>query len=100
MTIRVEKRQQFAVVDSRAVNDTRLSMRARGVLVWLLDKPDGWRVSSEAIARQCSEGRDAIRKALKELEGAGYLHRQKVQGKDGRWTTESVVCEEATDDGI
>lgn len=93
MTIRVEKRQQFAIVDSRAVNDARISMRARGVLMWLLDKPDDWRVSADAIARATTEGRDAIRTALKELETHGYLRRERVRDDDGRWTTESVVSE-------
>lgn len=97
MTIRVEKRQQFAIVDSRAINDARLSMRARGVLVWLLDKPDGWRVSAEAIARSTTEGRDAIRKALGELEQHGYLRRQKCQDDKGRWVTESIVSELGSD---
>lgn len=94
MTIRVEKRQQFAVVDSRTINDERLSMRARGVLVWLLEKPDGWRVSADAIARSTTEGRDAIRTALRELEEHGYLRRERTQDPEtGQWSTESVVSE-------
>jgi hypothetical protein len=93
VTIRVEHRKQFAIIDSRTVNDPALSMRARGVLVWLLEKPDGWRVSAHAITRHCPEGRDAIRAALQELMDSGYLTRQKVQAENGQWTTESVVRE-------
>lgn len=92
--IRIAKRTSaFTVVSSSAVNDERLSYRARGVLVWLLDKPDNWSVKSSAIAVRGTEGRDAVRSALGELEAAGYLVWEKHQNEKGFWTTESVVYE-------
>lgn len=92
-TIRVERRWRYTTVDREPVNDERLSFRARGVLVWLLDKPDDWTVDAAAISRAGTEGRDAIRAVLRELEAAGYLERRKVQGPNGRWRTESVIRE-------
>lgn len=92
-TIRVAKRQRFTTVDRRAVNDERLSFRARGVLVWLLDKPDDWRFSSETLAAQAPEGRTAIRSALKELREAGYLRTTKYRDEHGRFHTEQVLHE-------
>lgn len=94
MTIRVAERHRFVVVDSTTVNDEKLSLRARGLLVWLLDKPDGWRVSADSIVRFTTEGRDAIRTALKELEVGGYLRRERSQGPDGKWVTVSVIYEQ------
>jgi hypothetical protein len=93
VTLRVVHRKQFTVVDSRTVNDSSLSLRARGLLVWLLDKPDGWRVSSVEISKQCTEGREAIRTAIRELEDAGYITRLKYQLDDGQWFTETIVRE-------
>jgi hypothetical protein len=93
VTIRVEHRTQFTVIDSRTINDEALSLRATGLLVWLLDKPDGWRVNSIEISKRCKEGRDAIRAAIAELEEAGYLTREKYRGPDGRWVNEAVVRE-------
>lgn len=93
MAIRVEHRTQFTVIDSRTINDEALSLRSKGLLVWLLDKPDGWRVNSVEISKQCKEGRDAVRTALAELEEAGYLTREKYRGADGRWVTGSVIRE-------
>jgi hypothetical protein len=103
VTLRVEDRKQFTVVDSRTINDRTLSLRARGLLVWLLDKPDGWRVNSQDISKHCPEGREAIRTAIAELEQAGYLTRLKYQLADGQWFTETVVRElpesvDSTDD--
>lgn len=96
-TIRVSKRTRFTVIDRATVNDADLSYRARGVLLWLLDKPDDWHTDSSAIARastgERNEGRDAIRAALKELEACGYLTRERKRDKFGRWTTEVFVLE-------
>lgn len=76
------------------LDDPALSFRAVGVGAWLLSKPEGWRVNSEALARTHAEGRDAVRSALRELELAGYLVRRKYQNpKTGRWWTETVLYE-------
>ena len=92
-TIRVDRRDKFTTIDRDLVNDDRLSFRARGVLVWLLDKPDGWKVQADSISRQGKEGRDAVRGALRELEMLGYLERVKFRDDLGRWQSESVVRE-------
>lgn len=92
-TIRVARRHRFTPIDRRTINDDRLSFRARGVLVYLLDKPDDWRTDSESIARAGCEGRDAVRAALAELELCGYLRRSKTQDAAGLWSTEIVIFE-------
>lgn len=92
-TIRVARRNRFTTVDRSTVNDPRLSFRARGILMWLLDKPDDWRADARTIAQAGSEGRDAVRAALAELEEHGYLVRHKYRGDAGRWTTEHTVYE-------
>lgn len=97
-TIRVARRRRYTSIDRRAINDRALSFRARGILHWLLDKPDDWSVRSEAIANESArEGREAVRTALTELEAAGYLVRRRVQGPDGRWATETTVYEDPAD---
>lgn len=92
-TIRVATRQRWTTVNRTTINDARLSFRARGVLVWLLDKPDDWQCSAEQIALEGAEGRDAIRSVLGELEKCGYLVRNKHRGSDGQWHTEHTIYE-------
>ncbi|MFJ8158862.1 hypothetical protein [Streptomyces sp. NPDC094468] len=73
--------RDFTMVFNAAVRDRRLSRRARGLLVEILSHRDGFGVSEAALVAGGPEGRDAIRKALRELEECGYLHRH--QPRDG-----------------
>lgn len=82
----------FVTIDSATVNDARLSFRARGVLAYLLNKPDGWVVRAETIAKDGTEGRAAIEAALRELRAAGYyrVERRRIGGK---WRSGGTISE-------
>ncbi len=85
---------QFVMVSNAALEDERLTWRARGVLAYLLSRPEGWSTSAERLAGlspKGAEGRDAMRSVLAELESAGYVRRQKSQDARGRWSTSMVV---------
>lgn len=85
---------KFAMIENGALEDEGLSWRARGLLAYMLSRPEGWKTSANRLAAQSpggSEGRGAILNALKELEVAGYLIREKVQDDKGRWSTVQTV---------
>lgn len=79
------------------LSDRELSFRALGILVYVLSKPDNWVVRSEQLAESHAEGRDAVRTALEHLELAGYVKRDKVQDRRGRWVTETVFYDRPFD---
>lgn len=85
----------FVAVPSTTIRDRRLSFRARGVLAWLLDQPDGWDVRAAVIAGQGTEGRDAIETALRELRAAGYYRLERRQLPGGTFAMGTAVAEDA-----
>lgn len=72
---RVEKTSNFTIMSNRHLQDRRLSLKAKGLLSYMLSLPDDWDYSVRGLAVCCKEGADAIRHAIHELEANGYLRR-------------------------
>jgi hypothetical protein len=84
----------FLQVPNATVRDDRLSHMARGVLVELLSRPDGWEATADdmwraSVARhgKASPGRRAFRAAFAELKEHGYLTAGKDALPGGRYGT-------------
>lgn len=75
------------------LNDSRLSWEARGLLAYLLSKPDNWRVSRDALASQGPAGRDKIGRILKELKEIGYLQIDQRRDENGQFIYENIIRE-------
>lgn len=78
----------FYLLNKAISEDRRLSWGARGLLVFLLGKPDHWRVSPAHLrgeTAECSKptGRDGIYGLLDELIKAGYVRREQPRGENG-----------------
>ena len=68
----------FYLLDKAISEDKRLSWAARGLLIYLLGKPDHWTVSPAALVNETAKssrsmGRDGVYAVLKELKDVGYL---------------------------
>jgi hypothetical protein len=68
----------FYILDKRISEDGNLSWGARGMLIFLLGKPDNWRVSIQNLVNETTKskkksGRDAVYAYLAELREAGYI---------------------------
>lgn len=71
--VRIQKRENpYAQIDKTCLDDISLSWKAKGVLTYLLSKPDKWKVNIDDLKNKSTDGRDAIYSALKELRDAGY----------------------------
>lgn len=85
---------RYYVLNKSISEDKRLSWAARGMLIFLLGKPDHWKVSVPALINETADaarstGRDAVYNLLSELIETGYVKR--VKHADG--ALEYLVCE-------
>lgn len=74
----------FTIVPNQWMRDTRLSRRARGLLVELMGHRAGWQTSIEHLAKTGPEGPAALKAGLSELEESGYLVREWTRDARGR----------------
>ena len=70
---RVEKNGNYTVMSNRHLRDTRLSLKAIGLLSKVLSLPENWDYSVQGLSKICKENSTAIESALKELKVYGYL---------------------------
>lgn len=78
------------------INDCRLDLDSRSLVIWLSARPEGWEIRAAALPqllknRRKAVGRDRVRRMLRELEEAGYLTRSVHRTVDGRWSWQAVV---------
>lgn len=82
--IRVEKKKNYVVMAKFHLRDKRLSLKAKGMMSFLLALPDDWEYTIEGLVTQLKDGITAVRAALKELEACGYMKIGRERDKAGR----------------
>ena len=80
----VKKKENFTTIHNNLILDESISWKAKGILIYMLSKPVGWKYKSSEIAKNATDGRDSVRNGLKELVENGYISRQK--NSDGSLT--------------
>ena len=51
---RIEKRSDFTIVRNGLLRDKTMSLKAKGLLITMLSKPDGWDYTSTGSRPSCS----------------------------------------------
>lgn len=74
----------YVMIDKTCLEDTRLSWKAKGLLAYLLSRPDDWEVRVKDLINRSRDGRDSVYAGLSELEKAGYLERTVIRDDKGR----------------
>lgn len=95
--VRVPRRHRYSQIDTRCVEDTRLSWAARGLLAYLLSRPDDWKILVNHLVKQGDVGRDGIYRLLKELRTYSYVEFMRHRDK-GRVTHCEYFVHEAPPD--
>ncbi|MFI1814386.1 helix-turn-helix domain-containing protein [Streptomyces sp. NPDC020422] len=89
--VRYRHTERFTVVGNHLAQHAELSAAAIGIAVYIQSLPDGVSVTAKALALHFSEGETTIRRALNELERAGYIARPRVPLDGGRFATRTLA---------
>ena len=81
---RIEKTRDYTVMSNHHLRDTGLSLKSKGLLSMMLSLPENWNYTTRGLAKICKEGTDSIGSALKELERAGYIVRNRLRDSKGK----------------
>ena len=92
--IRVEHNANYTTMSNYHLRDERLSLRAIGLMSKMLSLPEDWDYTVKGLAAIVKEGRDAVRKALMELEAAGYLVREQGRSAGGNFAANDYTLYE------
>lgn len=81
------KDNPYVMIDKRIIDNDNLSFKAKGILVYLLSRPDGWEVNQADISSRSIDGLGAVKSGIKELKEAGYLRHAGTRTAKGQFAT-------------
>ncbi len=86
--VRVSKNKDnpYVMMNKEFLSDSKLSWRAKGMLSYLLSKPDNWQVNPNDLIKKSKDGRDAVYACLNELIEFGYIQRNKIRNDKGHFS--------------
>jgi hypothetical protein len=82
--IRAKHKDEYFRMQRKTAQDENLSFEARGMIAYLLSKPDDWEIQVHDLKQKCAKGR--VYRILDELVENGYLEkRTKYRDDKGHW---------------
>lgn len=84
-TFRVYKESgNFVTVHKDFIHDSNISWKAKGILLYLLSRPDNWQIYETELEQHSTDGLSGLKSGIKELEEIGYIQRSRKRDKSGR----------------
>lgn len=93
-TFRIEKNKNYTVMSNYHLRDKNLSLKAKGLLSFMLSLPEDWDYSINGLVHCLKEGKKTVVIVLNELKAFGYLEIKKVRNEKGLFEYEYLIYEE------
>jgi hypothetical protein len=82
--IKVHKSSNYTTISLRAVEDPRLSWKAKGLHLYLYSRPQGWKLHYADLLKRAQDGNASLKSAVEELKQHAYLKIHQMR-KNGRF---------------
>ncbi|PNZ31293.1 phi ETA orf 22-like protein [Staphylococcus petrasii] len=84
-TFRVFKESgEFVIVHKAFIHDASIGWKAKGILLYLLSRPNDWKIYETELIKHTSDGLSSLKSGIKQLEKAGYIKRVRKRDDKGR----------------
>uniref|UniRef100_A0A6M3JR59 Uncharacterized protein n=1 Tax=viral metagenome TaxID=1070528 RepID=A0A6M3JR59_9ZZZZ len=75
----------YVMINKLLINNPGLSLKAKGLMAYLLSKPDKWQVREKDLVKSSTDGKASIRTALRELQSKGYITKSQARTTKGTY---------------
>ncbi|KKK67119.1 hypothetical protein LCGC14_2957230, partial [marine sediment metagenome] len=69
-----DPKHPYTRVSNSFIYDSRLCLKSKALLLFVLSKPDSWIFNYRDVLRFCTDGIKSIRNSIKQLSSFGYLY--------------------------
>ena len=85
-----DKEHPYVVVSKTVFEEPNVTWKAKGLMGYLLSRPDDWTVRMGDLVKRSRDGMASVRTTVNELIDHGYMTRERIQTDHGwfQWTIE------------
>ncbi|MFZ6007220.1 MAG: hypothetical protein ACOYU2_06145 [Nitrospirota bacterium] len=86
ITLKTHRNEKFSTIYLGAVEDSRLSWKAKGLHTYLISRPPGWVIRLTDLLRRAGDGKTSLLAGVEELKESGYILITRTKDEKGRFT--------------
>lgn len=79
----VKEDGDFVLVHKGFIYDPNISAKAKGILLYLLSRPNNWKIYTSEIQKHMTDGLKAVNSGVNELIKIGYIERKQTRKDNG-----------------
>lgn len=83
--VKKDKNHPYLIMNKTGLNDKRLSLKAKGLLCYLLSKPDNWYIDTKELTSNNSNGLKSILSTINELVHFSYIQKLQLRNNNGQY---------------
>lgn len=81
---RIQKSKNYSIISNEILRRKDLSLKAKGLMSLILSLPDSWDLTVNGLAEIIKESKNTVYSILKELNGFGYVERNRITDSTGK----------------
>ncbi len=81
---RIQKSKNYSIISNEILRRKDLSLKSKGLMSLILSLPDSWDLTVNGLVEIIKESKNTVYSILKELNGFGYVERNRITDSTGK----------------